>query len=341
MAKPPRQAAWVDHLGRWIRPAKPTATPGAKSRANARRLALGLQGGGALGAFTWGVLDRLLEEPDLPLSAVSGASAGAVNGVVLVSAWTRGGPDAARQALERLWRRLSEKASLGRPGWLPGLGQSASAAALDVTSRLFSPYQLNPLDVNPLREILADEVDFTALIDRRAPELIVAATRIRDGEPRLFRRSEITLDAIIASACLPLIHQAVEIDSEGYWDGGYSSNPPLRALVESTRPDDLLVVQLNPIQHDGLPKSSREIVQRLNQIVFNRPLLDEWASLAPDAAAGRFRLHRLVLEPETLPAGGALDLDWAFLTALRDQGRAQAAVWLGSGALTATGARLT
>ena len=336
MAKPPRQAAWVDQLGRWIRPARPAAGPGRKTAPTGRRLALGLQGGGALGAFTWGVLDRLLEEPDLPLSAVSGASAGAVNGAVLVSAWTRGGPDGARQALERLWRRLSEKAGLGRPGWLPGLGQSAGATALDVTSRLFSPYQLNPLDLNPLREILADEVDFTALVHARAPELIIAATRISDGAPRLFRRGEITLDAIIASACLPLIHQAVEIDGEGYWDGGYSANPPLRALVEGAPPDDLLVVQLNPARHAGLPKSSREIVERLNQIVFNRPLLDEWATLEPETTAGRFRLHRLVIEPETLPPGGALDLDWAFLSALKDQGRAQAAAWLATGALTRT-----
>jgi|SRR5579859_1888860 len=331
MTTPHRQAAWIDQLGRWIRPAAPVKRTKARGR-----LALGLQGGGALGAFTWGVLDRLLEEPDLPLSAVSGTSAGAVNGAVLVSNWVRGGPAAARTALEQLWRRLSDRAGLGRPAWLPGLTQTAGAVALDVTARLFSPYQLNPLDLNPLREILGEEVDFAALADRRAPELIVAATRVSDGAARLFRRGEITLDAILASACLPQIHQAVEIEGEGYWDGGYSSNPPLRALVESLPPDDLLVVQLNPARHEGLPKSAREITQRLNQVVFNRPLLDEWASLQPDVAAGRFRLHRLVIEPETLPPGGALDLDWAFLEALRDQGRAQAAQWLATRALTGT-----
>jgi NTE family protein len=333
MAKPPRQAAWVDQLGRWIRPGKPApGGPGDKS-ASGPPLALGLQGGGALGAFTWGVLDRLLEEPGLPLAAVSGASAGAVNGAVLVSHWTRGGPTSARQGLERLWRRLSDHASLTRPGWLPGLGQSAGAVAFDVTSRLFSPYQLNPLDVNPLREILAEEVDFAALGSARAPELIVAATRIRDGAPHLFRRGAVTLDAIIASACLPLIHQAVEIDGEAYWDGGYTTNPPLKPLVADGSVRDLLVVQLNPAEYGGLPKTSREITQRLNQILFNRPLLEEWAALEPQAAAGRFRLHRLVLDPATLPAGGALDLDWTFLTALRDQGRAQAAAWLETGAL--------
>jgi len=329
MAKQPRQAAWVDQLGRWIRPAGQAATV----RKEGRHLALGLQGGGALGAFTWGVLDRLLEEPNLPLGAVSGASAGAVNGAVLVSHWTRGGPEAARQALERLWRRLSESASIARPGWLPGLGQSAGAVAFDVTLRLFSPYQLNPLDVNPLREVLAEEVDFRALADRAAPELIVAATRIRDGAPRLFRRGEVTLEAILASACLPLIHQAVEIENEVYWDGGYTLNPPLRALVEDTPPADLLVVQLNPATYDGLPKSAQEIGQRLNQIVFNRPLLEEWSALEEQAADGRFRLHRLVIEPEALPPGGALNLDWAFLSALKEQGRTRAAAWLAERAL--------
>ena len=329
MTNPPRPAAWVDQLGRWIKPVVPTQ----RKTGTRGRLALGLQGGGALGAFTWGVLDRLLEEPDLPLSAVSGTSAGAVNGAVLVSHWVAGGPERARTALDRLWRRLAEK---GRPVWMPALGQAAGAMAMDMTARLFSPYQLNPLDLNPLREILAEEVDFAALAHAKAPELIIAATRIGDGGARLFRRGEITLDAILASACLPAIHQAVEIEGEGYWDGGYSSNPPLRALVEGEAPDDLLVVQLNPVRFDGLPKSTREITQRVNQLVFNRPLLEEWASLEPEAAAGRFRLHRLVIEPEKLPPGGALDLDWNFLSALRDQGRAQAAAWLDAQALTGT-----
>ena len=329
MTKPRGQAAWVDQLGRWIRPAAPPR----RAAGTRGSLALGLQGGGALGAFTWGVLDRLLEDPDLPLHAVSGTSAGAVNGAVLISHWVRGGSKGARAALDRLWGRLSEK---GRPTWMPALGQAAGAMAMDVTARLFSPYQLNPFDLNPLREILAEEVDFTALAAPQAPELIIAATRISDGGARLFRRGEITLDAILASACLPAMHQAVEIEGEGYWDGGYSSNPPLRALVEGEAPDDLLVVQLNPIRYAGLPKNSRDITQRVNQVVFNRPLMDEWASLEPEAAAGRFRLHRLAIDLETLPPGGALDLDRTFLEALRDQGRARASEWLAAQALTGT-----
>jgi NTE family protein len=322
MTTPPSNAS-VDPLGRWIMPAPVRRTGGPKLR-----LALALQGGGALGAFAWGVLDRLLELPDLPLSAVSGTSAGAVNGAVLVSHWVRGGAPAAKAALERLWQRLAEKASFGKPDWMPNLGQSAGALALDVTSRLFSPYQLNPLDLNPLREVLAEEIDFAALADPAAPELIIAATRISDGSARLFRRGEITLDAILASACLPLIHQAVEIDGEGYWDGGYSSNPPLWPLVGDPPPDDLLLVQLNPLRHEGLPKSAREIGRRLNQIVFNRALLEDWTALEREAADGRLRLHRLVVDLETLPPGGTLDLDRTFLAALREQGRSQADAWL-------------
>jgi len=329
-----RQPAWVDQLGRWIRPAAPS--PGKKPpAARTGRLALGLQGGGALGAFTWGVLDRLLEDQRLPLTAIGGTSAGAVNGAVLVSGWMRAGPTGARAALDRLWRRLSET---GRPAWMPGVGQAAGAVALDVTSRLFSPYQLNPLDLNPLRDLLDEEVDFQALADPAAPELVIAATRIRDGEARLFRRGQITRDAILASACLPSLHQAVEIDGEGYWDGGYSANPPLKPLVadERDRPTDLLVVQLNPLAYGALPTSSREIMQRLNQIVFNRSLLEDWPGLEAAAAAGRFRLHRLAIDFDGLPPGGALDLDWAFLEALKDQGRAKASAWIETRPLTQT-----
>ena len=336
MAKPPRQAAWVDQLGRWIRPARPAAGPGRKTAPTGRRLALGLQGGGALGAFTWGVLDRLLEEPDLPLSAVSGASAGAVNGAVLVSAWTRGGPDGARQALERLWRRLSEKAGLSRPGWLPGLGQSAGATALDVTSRLFSPYQLNPLDLNPLREILADEVDFTALVHARAPELIIAATRISDGAPRLFRRGEITLDAIIASACLPLIHHTVEIAGEPYWDGGYAANPPLIPLVHTSDAAHLLVVQVTPTASERLPKTPREIERRLERIQFNATLNAELEAiklgiiLRATPKMRRLRIGRISAQDEFagLENESPADLGREFLDRLWQSGRGAVETWL-------------
>jgi NTE family protein len=295
---------------------------GPRRKLERMRLALGLQGGGALGAFTWGVLDRLLEEPGLPLRSLSGTSAGAVNAVVLAAHWAEGGAEAARAALARLWRRLSEAAPP-----MP-LGHQVGGAAIDIASRLFSPYQLNPLDLNPLRRILAEEVDFEALRGRGCPTVLIAATRISDGATRIFGNDEITLDAVLASAALPQLHHAVEIAGESYWDGGFTANPPLLALAERTRPSDLLVVQLNPIRRDGVPVGAGEITQRLRQLVFNRPLIGEIEALGEKWP--RLALHRLAIDPEhgALARGGALTLDWGFLEALQAHGRAVATAWL-------------
>ena len=295
--------------------------------------ALALQGGGALGAFTWGVLDRLLEMPGFVPAGVSGSSAGAVNAVVLAAAWAQGGAPAARAALDQVWRRISDSAQMtlfgGQPHRpLPGLSQTAGALALDLTTRLVSPYEFNPLALHPLREILSEEVDFAALASASCPPVRIAATRVQDGAARIFGNAEIGLDAVIASTALPLLHHAVEIDGDAYWDGGYAANPPLRPLVAACRPTELLIVQLNPLREDRVPRRAPEIIGRLNQIVFNRPLLDEIEFLAethPD-----LRLHRLTIAPDFAPLarGTALSLDWPFLTALRDHGRAQAADWL-------------
>jgi len=295
-------------------------------------LALALQGGGALGAFTWGVLDRLLDVPEFDFAGVSGTSAGAVNAVVMAAGWVEGGAPEARIALERVWRRISESAVLtpfGRQPFLPrlGLGHSVGAVALDVTTRLVSPYQLNPLALHPLREILADEVDFDALRAPSCPPVLVAATRIDDGTARIFDNAEITLDSVIASTALPLLHHAVEIDGVEYWDGGYVANPPLQALAAAVDPDDLLVVQLNPVRHEHRPRNAPDIIARLNQIVFNRPLLDELAVLA--RTRPELRLHRVAIDPGEA-GGGALSLDWSSLTGLRDHGRSAAAKWLES-----------
>ena len=295
------------------------------------RPALALQGGGALGAFTWGVLDRLLAEPGFRFSGVSGASAGAVNAVVLAAAWAEGGAPAARAALDRVWRRVSDSAQLtpfGNQPFLSGIGQAAGAMALDITTRLISPYQLNPLALHPLREILTAEVDFAALRRTTCPPVLISATRIDDGVARLFGNAEIGLDAVIASTALPLLHHAVEIDGVAYWDGGYVANPPLAALVKAARPKALLVVQLNPVRVAQLPRQAPEIITRLNQIVFNRPLLQELELLAETRP--QLAVHRLVIDPEAdaLTQGTALSLDWAFLTALRDHGRSAAEAWL-------------
>jgi NTE family protein len=303
-----------------------------------RAPALALQGGGALGAFTWGVLDRLLETPGFEIAGLSGASAGAVNAVVTAAAWTEGGAPAARAALERVWRRVSETAQFtpfGSQPFLPRLGRTAGFLALDVATRLLSPYQLNPLALHPLREILAQTVDFAALAASTCPPVLISATRIADGTARIFGKGEITLDAVIASTALPLLHHAVEIEGEAYWDGGYVANPPLRALAAATKASDIVIVQLIPSSTAFVPRRAPDIAARLNQIVFNRPLLDEIAQLAATQPA--LRLHRLVLEPgpDTLPRASALSLDWNLLTALRDHGRAEAEQWLAAQARVA------
>jgi NTE family protein len=306
------------------------------SRDSGRRLALALQGGGALGAFTWGVLDRLLEAPGFRFAGVSGASAGAVNAVVLAAAWVQGGAPASRQALDRFWQRISEAARLPPFGLqpfqsVPGFGPAAGALALDVTTRLVSPYQFNPLELHPLREILAETVDFAALMAPACPPVVISATRIADGTARLFGNAEITLDTVLASAALPSLNHAVEIDGEAYWDGGYVANPPLRALVAAARPDALLVVQLNPLRDDRLPRQAPDIIARLNQIVFNRPLLDELAFLAETRPG--LPVHRLVIDADhpALRLGSALSLDLPFLQALRQHGRDEAADFLAGG----------
>jgi NTE family protein len=312
-------------------------------------LSLALQGGGSFGAFTWGVLDRLLAAEEIAFDAVSGTSAGAVNAVALAAGLAQGGRAAARQALERVWRRLSAAAALTPFGSAAALFASPAelvAAALDLSSRIFSPYQFNPLALDPLRAILAEEVDFARLREASPVRLLIAATGVRDGRLRLFREREITLDAVLASSRLPLIHHAVAIDGEWYWDGGYTANPPLLPLVAVSQACDILLVQITPTEYVGHPMWSPQIIARLQQIAFNTPLLKEIEALAalqalcrrePGSVPGRLRhklrrlrLHRIAAEDavEGLAQASALDLDWRFLVRLRDGGRAAAERWL-------------
>jgi NTE family protein len=203
--------------------------------AKKRCVSLALQGGGSFGAFTWGVLDRLLEDETVTFDAVSGASAGAVNAVLLASGLAQGGPGAAKEVLQRFWRR----ASVGSWGRLAGL-------AVEVAVRHLSPYQFNPFNLHPLKTLLAEEIDFDALRQHSKLKLLIAATRVRDGRLRIFREKAVTLDVILASTCLPVLHHAVSIDGEAYWDGGYSANPPLLPLVSASRAEEALVVQIMP-----------------------------------------------------------------------------------------------
>ncbi len=305
-----------------------------KTTVRPKRLSLALQGGGAFGAFTWGVFDRLLEAK-IPFDSVSGASAGAMNAVLLASGLAQGGADGARAALHRFWRKVSEA---GRRSRL------MSPILTRVTSQL-SPYQFNPFDLNPLRDILTTEVDIEAVRTESPVRLLLGATRVRDGALRIFRNRNLTFDVVLASACLPQLHQAVSIDGEPHWDGGYAANPPLMPLVTATRASDLMVVQIIPGNHAELPTTSPEIQKRLNQITFNSSLQRDLEALAMMSQLSRegdmrnsrlgrklerLTVHRLVAEDhvEGLSTFSFLNTDWSHLQRLRDHGRAAAEAWL-------------
>jgi NTE family protein len=304
-----------------------------KPKKNKRRLSLALQGGGSFGAFTWGVLDRLLDEKDLVLDAVSGASAGAVNAVLLASGLSEGGRTAAQQRLERFWKRASDTAP-----------RAQSGPALAMATSVLSPYQFNPFNLNPLKSLLASEIDFGALRAKPSVRLLIGATRVRDGKLHIFREKALTLDAVLASACLPVIHHAVSIDGEAYWDGGYSANPPLIPLVSASRASDALIVQIMPTAGAEMPTTSSEIAKRMEQITFNSSLLRDLDALAAmrtlsTAETGgsnlsrklqKLRLHHIAAEAEypLLSQSSALNLDWPFLLQLHDAGQAAADRWL-------------
>jgi NTE family protein len=309
-------------------------------RRKPKRISLALQGGGAFGAFTWGVLDRLLEEEDVAFDAVSGASAGAINAVLLASGLSRGGRGEARASLERFWRKVSDAADKAR-----GNPFVPSGTMLAAVTHQMSPYQFNPLDLNPLRDILTEEVDFDAVRMDAPVRLLVGTTRVSDGALRIFRNKAITREVVLASSCLPHLHHAVEIDGEPHWDGGYAANPPLVQLVTATRASDVLVVQIIPANHSELPKTSADIDRRLGQITFSSSLQKDLEALSlmtrlsraegeiSNSQLGRklqrLRLHHIAAEDHVdgLSTSSITDTEWSFLTHLRDQGRAAAEAW--------------
>ena len=308
---------------------------------------LALQGGGSHGAFTWGVLDRLLEVPWLKIDAISGSSAGAMNAAVLASGWIGGGASGARAALDAYWERVASAAAysplqrtpldrlLGR--WT--LDTSPIFIAFDLMARLFSPYDLNPHGFNPLEQILGASIDFAQLA--RSPiKLFVTATSVRTGRGRVFRNAEITPEVLLASACLPTMFQAVEIDGEPYWDGGYSGNPTITPLVRESDAQDSILVQINPRERSGTPRSASEILNRLNEVSFNATLMKELRMIAllrqvadPGSGEGarwaRMRTHRIMTEMMTeLGYSSKLNGERAFLYLLRDEGRRAASAFL-------------
>ncbi len=312
----------------------------------------GLQGGGSHGAFTWGVLDRLLEEPWLEIDGISGTSAGAMNAAVLVAGYAEGGPAGGRKALETFWRRVSEAARFSplRRGPLDVLlGRwtmdfSPFYAAADLMSRVFSPYTLNPTGAHPLRDILADLVDFKRLTQSPI-KLFITATNVRTGRGRVFKNEAITPDVLLASACLPTMFQAVEIDGESYWDGGFSGNPTITPLIRECKSRDTILIPINPIERESAPRTAAEILDRLNEVSFNAVALKELRMMAllrqvadPGDSEGAqwagMRLHLVRNDIMTkLGASSKLNAEWAFLSYLRDEGRKAAQSFLNAHAL--------
>ncbi len=308
---------------------------------------LALQGGGAHGAFTWGVLDRLLEEDWLKIEGNSGTSAGAMNAAALIAGYAAGGPQAARDKLELFWRRVSDAGRLSPMQRSPidvvlgrwTLDSSPLFIATDLMTRIVSPYDLNPQGVNPLRRILSEVIDFEKIA--RAPiSIFVTATNVSTGRVRVFRNADLSADALLASACLPTMFQAITIDGEIYWDGGYSGNPTITPLVRECDSRDTILVQINPIVRKEPPRTATEIANRLNEVSFNAVLLKELRMIAllrqtadPGHEEGAqwagMRIHRISSDLMTaLSASSKLLAEWEFLCMLRDEGRRAAGVFL-------------
>lgn len=301
---------------------------------------LALQGGGSHGAFTWGVLDRILEESWLRVEAISGTSAGAMNAAVMVSGYMQGGAEGARKALDGYWERVAasarfspiQRSMLDRMMNRWSLDTSPGYLIMDLMSRVVSPYDLNPFGHNPIRSILEQSIDFAHLGE--APiKLFITATNVHTGRGRIFRNREITPEVLLASACLPTMFQAIEIDGEPYWDGGYAGNPTISPLVRESEAFDVILVQINPRERRQTPRTASEILDRLNEISFNAPLMKELRMIAllrqaadPGTGEGRrwagMLTHRIVTDKlAEFGSSSKLNAEGAFLNLLKEEGR--------------------
>lgn len=309
---------------------------------------LALQGGGSHGAFTWGVLDRILEEPSVRLDGISGTSAGAMNAAALVSGYAAAGAEGARESLDKFWRGVSDAAKYSpfKRSWMDmmtgswTLDNSPAYMAAELATRLWSPYDLNPRGMNPLRGILSELIDFDRLAASPI-KLFVTATNVRTGRGRVFRNAELTPDVLLASACLPTMFHAVEIEGDPYWDGGYAGNPTMTPLIRECQASDTILVQINPVERPGVPRSASEINNRLNELSFNSPLLKELRMIAllhqaadprgggEGAAWARMRIHRIATDAMLdLGASSKMISEWPFLCKLRDEGRRSAQAFI-------------
>ncbi len=324
-------------IARWWRNARHTPA----------RLNLALQGGGAHGAFTWGVLDALLEDSRIELEGLSGSSAGAMNAVVLADGWMKGGREGARQGLTQFWTAVGRQTPTGMVAHGEGdaLGLSTASKVLATWAAYFSPSQLNPFDLNPLRELLVRQVDFEQLRRHCPMKLFVAATQANTGKVRVFRESELTIDMLLASACLPKLHRPVTIEGEPFWDGGYSANPAVFPLFYDCDSRDVLLVLLSPLEHQQTPHTVQQIEARIVELAFSANFMREMRMFAQaiEFSSPRFltmgrlerRLHAMrfhMIDSSQLVSLQSTETKLLtygpFLAKLMRQGRERSAVWI-------------
>jgi NTE family protein len=311
---------------------------------------LALQGGGAHGAFTWGVLDRLLEENRIEIEGITATSAGSMNAAVLAYGFATGGRDGARAALAAFWRRLSRTAMTSplNESWLDcafcnqSHRFSPAFVAFDFVTHVFSPYEFNPLNLNPLKEVLEASVDFETLRQSEHPiKLFLSATNVRTGKVKVFERHEIGPQHVLASSCLPFMFQAVEIDGEHYWDGGYMGNPAIFPLIYGCESKDIVIVHINPLERDAPPRTAAEILDRVNEISFNSSLMREMRAisfvtrliderLVDSGGLKRLFIHSISADAvmKNLGASTKFNVDWGFLAHLHAAGRRYADAWI-------------
>ncbi len=310
---------------------------------------LALQGGGAHGAFTWGVLDRLLEDGRIYIEAISGTSAGAMNAVIVANGLMRAGEEGARESLESFWKAVSDAARLSpiqrgpidvfMGNW--SLDNSPSFILSELLNRVTSPYDVNPFNLNPLKDIIEREVDFDLVRSCDEIKVFVSATNVETGRVKVFNSHELTCEMVMASACLPFMFQAVEIDGVPYWDGGYMGNPVLFPFYGHSASDDVVIIQINPVERKGTPRTSREILDRVNEITFNSSLLKELRAIdfvrrlldegkLDPADYRRLHVHTIEAQDQIMPLGASskLNAEWAFLRHLFEIGRGAADRWI-------------
>jgi NTE family protein len=317
---------------------------------NKKKVGMALQGGGAHGAFTWGVLDRLLEEENLIADAMCGTSAGAVNAVTCAYGLHMGGPQKAKELLEELWKRVAMSGSfLFKPGAFDkayGSGDIYNSAGymwFNAISQVLSPYNFNPFNYNPLKDILTNLIDFEELTKYNKKKLFICATNVKTNRAKIFTNKEITVDAVMASACLPFLFQAVEIEGEYYWDGGYMGNPPIFPLISNTELHDIVLIKINSININSVPTTARDIADRVNEISFNSSLINEMklihyrnelirnGILTSDGKNNREIFVHTISGYEALSQlnySSKMNTSWDFLVELKNKGRDIADNWI-------------